>query len=320
LATFSIVIPAFNREREIARAIRSCLNQDSADFEVIVVDDASTDDTYAVSAGICDRRLNLLRHASNRGGNAARNTGVLAAQGEWIVFLDSDDELTPDALKTIGAIAAKADSNVHRLAFMYRRDDGRVSPWPPSRERIVDYSGHLAWMNGQQIRDFLSCTRRLTFESVRYPEHRWANTWLYQLDFAKRYRTWFREEIVAFVHLNAANRTSYLRRGPKQSRLSAAALGSDMDALLERHGEAMQRFAPRAFQSFCRLRAAYHFLAGNRTAGIQQGLACLRATPMLPEAWWLLILGVANTSAFAKVRSWRRPVRDLIWRNVLRSV
>ncbi len=310
---FSIVISAYNREREISRAIQSCLTQDNADFEVIVVDDASTDNCYGIAAGIRDPRLTVLRHPSNQGNNTARNTGAVAAKGEWIVFLDSDDELAPGALKTMDAIAANMDGSIHRLAFRYRRDDGRITPWPACRQQIVDYAGYLVWLEGRRIRDFLACTRKLTFECVRYPENRWADTALYQLDFAQRYRTWFREEILAFVHLDASNRVSHLRRGPKQSRIVAAGLGQEMDALLERHGDAMRSVAPRAFQRYCRLRAAYHFLAGDRAAGIRQGLACLRATPLQPEAWSLLILGAANAGAFAKVRSWRRPIRDFIW-------
>lgn len=317
LPTLSIVIPAFNREREISRAVQSCLIQDHADFEVIVVDDGSTDNCYDSAARIRDARLNFLRHPINRGANAARNTGALAAKGEWLIFLDSDDELVPDALKTMDAIAAEAPAEVHRLAFMYRRDDGLVSPLPALRDQIVNYSGFLAWLEKHPKRDFLPCTRKLTFESVRYPESRWSTTALYQLDFAKRYRTWFREEILGFVHLDAANRLSYLRRGAKHSGTTASELGMEMDVLLERHGDALLRFAPRTLQRFCRLRAAYHFLAGNRAAGIRQGLACLRATPLRPEVWALLILGAAKISVFAKVRSWRRPARDFIRKRLL---
>jgi hypothetical protein len=60
-----------------------------------VVDDGSTDHCYDVAAGIPDPRLSVWRHPINRGANAARNTGALAANGEWIVFLDNDDELAP---------------------------------------------------------------------------------------------------------------------------------------------------------------------------------------------------------------------------------
>jgi hypothetical protein len=73
---------------------------------------------------------------------------------------------------------------------------------------------------------------------------------LYQLDFAQRYRTWFREEVLAFVHLDAANRVSGLKRGSKLSRISASGLGQKMDLLLQRHGHAMRSFAPHLLQRF----------------------------------------------------------------------
>src|ERR1039458_5800762 len=96
---FSIVIPVFNREQEVQRALSSCLVQDFQAFEVVVVDDASTDNSATVVEGLQDQRVRLIRHAKNRGVCPARNTGVQAAAGEWIVFLDSDDELLPGCLK-----------------------------------------------------------------------------------------------------------------------------------------------------------------------------------------------------------------------------
>jgi glycosyltransferase involved in cell wall biosynthesis len=312
LCDLSIVIPAFNRECEISRAIRSCLVQESAVFEVIVVDDGSTDNCYDVAAGFRDPRLSVLRHSSNRGRNTARNTGALAAKGEWLIFLDSDDELAPDALKTIGGIVAKTPGNVHRVGFKYRRDDGLLAPLPATPEQVIDYAGYLAWLEGRRLYDFLACTRKHTFDQVRYREARWSDDALYHLDFAERYRTWLREETLAVVHLDARNRLGSLRRSPKQARSSAAELGEEMDILLHRHGDAMRRFAPQTLEKFRRLRAAYYFLAGNRAAGVKHGLACLRTTPLMLEVWALLILGVTNIGALARVRSWRRPGQDLI--------
>src|SRR5450432_320321 len=96
---FSIVIPLFNREKEVLRALKSCLAQDFQAFEVVVVDDASTDQSATVVEDLQDKRVRLIRHAKNRGVCPARNTGVEAAAGKWIVFLDSDDELLPGFLK-----------------------------------------------------------------------------------------------------------------------------------------------------------------------------------------------------------------------------
>lgn len=90
----SVVIPTHNRAEMVSRAIRSALAQDYSAMEVIVVDDGSTDDTPAVLTGF-DTRIRSIRFEENRGGAAARNAGIEAAKGEFVAFLDSDDEWMP---------------------------------------------------------------------------------------------------------------------------------------------------------------------------------------------------------------------------------
>ena len=89
----SIVIPAYNRVKTIARAVESGLAQSLRDIEVIVVDDGSTDTTSEVVGVLnaTDARVRCIRQSGNCGAQAARNTGIRAARGEWITFLDSDD-------------------------------------------------------------------------------------------------------------------------------------------------------------------------------------------------------------------------------------
>lgn len=91
----SVVIPTFNRAGLLARALHSVRQQTYPNLEIIVVDDASRDDTATVVEKIGDPRVRYLRHAKNRGGSAARNTGVRAACGDFIAFLDDDDEWDP---------------------------------------------------------------------------------------------------------------------------------------------------------------------------------------------------------------------------------
>lgn len=100
LATVSVVIPTRNRARLLERAIRSVLNQTYRHLEVLVIDDGSTDggETDRVARSFGDARLRYLSHSSSRGGAAARNTGIRAATGCYIAFLDDDDEW--DATKT----------------------------------------------------------------------------------------------------------------------------------------------------------------------------------------------------------------------------
>jgi glycosyltransferase involved in cell wall biosynthesis len=101
MAVVSVVIPAYNRSAVIARALQSVLAQTWRDLQVIVVDDGSKDDTGSRVADFAreDSRIRLYTHERNRGAQAARNTGIRAAQGEWIAFLDSDDAWFPDSLE-----------------------------------------------------------------------------------------------------------------------------------------------------------------------------------------------------------------------------
>jgi len=92
----SIVIPTYNRARLLERAVKSALAQTFQPTEVIVVDDGSTDDTPVVVRGLHDSRLRYIRHDTNRGAAAAINTGISAALGAFISFLDSDDVVRPD--------------------------------------------------------------------------------------------------------------------------------------------------------------------------------------------------------------------------------
>ena len=91
----SVVLPAYNRAGAIRGAVESVLRQSFTNFELIVVDDCSTDATAAEVAEIADPRVRLIRHAENRGASAARNTGIREARGPWVAFQDSDDEWLP---------------------------------------------------------------------------------------------------------------------------------------------------------------------------------------------------------------------------------
>ena len=98
MATVSVIIPTHNRSDFLRRAIASVLNQTYQDFELIVVDDASTDNTAEAVAEFNDERIKLLRHDTNKGGSAARNTGILASECDYIALLDDDDEWLPEKL------------------------------------------------------------------------------------------------------------------------------------------------------------------------------------------------------------------------------
>jgi glycosyltransferase involved in cell wall biosynthesis len=93
----SVIIPAYNRAQVIAEALQSVLDQTCTDYEIIVVDDGSTDETAEVIRGFTDRVRYV--YQENRGSAAARNRGLQEARGDYIAFLDSDDLFTPEKLQ-----------------------------------------------------------------------------------------------------------------------------------------------------------------------------------------------------------------------------
>ena len=95
----SIVIPVFNRAHTIRRAVESCIKQSYKNLEIIVVDDASSDNISEVMSSINDERIKFLQHDRNKGEAASRNTGLRNSNGDYITFLDSDDEWMPNKIE-----------------------------------------------------------------------------------------------------------------------------------------------------------------------------------------------------------------------------
>lgn len=108
----SVIIPTYNRAHLLPRALRSVLEQTFTDFEVLVVDDGSTDDTRSVMDACHDPRVRYLPQRENRGVGAARNHGLRGSRGGLIAFLDSDDEWLPEKLARQVALFHERDDDV----------------------------------------------------------------------------------------------------------------------------------------------------------------------------------------------------------------
>jgi glycosyltransferase involved in cell wall biosynthesis len=101
----TVVVTTYNRAGMVPRAIRSVLAQTYARIDCLVVDDGSTDDTSRVLKEIADPRVRVVRHEKNRGATSAKNTGLDHLRGEWFTFVDSDDEIVPEAIETLVGVA-----------------------------------------------------------------------------------------------------------------------------------------------------------------------------------------------------------------------
>jgi|ADurb_Val_03_Slu_FD_contig_123_22404_length_4598_multi_4_in_1_out_0_3 glycosyltransferase involved in cell wall biosynthesis len=137
----SIVIPLYNKEPYIARAINSVLNQTIQDFEVIVVDDGSTDEGNIVVKMFEDPRIILIKQ-ENQGVSAARNRGIEEANAELIAFLDADDEWLPRFLETILRLRRLyPEAGAYATAFMKEFHNGISQKQPFSGIPPGDWEG-----------------------------------------------------------------------------------------------------------------------------------------------------------------------------------
>ncbi|MDL0121719.1 glycosyltransferase family 2 protein [Halobacterium salinarum] len=137
----SVVIPTYNRRDVISRAIDSVLEQTINDFEIVIVDDGSIDETSEVVDLYNDDRIRYIQHEENKGQNIARNTGLRAAEGTYISYLDSDDVLLPPHLENAVHNMEELPDDYAGVVTGYEDVvDGKVIPQP-------GYDGKITYEN-----------------------------------------------------------------------------------------------------------------------------------------------------------------------------
>jgi len=209
---FSVIVPTYNRAGMILRAVGSVLASGRDDYEVIVIDDCSTDDTAAVIEALGDPRVRLVRQAVNRGVCEARNAGIDAARGRWMVMLDSDFELLPGGLDRLAARCDAAPADVGNVTTVCRWDRGPDTPDPtPTESALLDLPAYLHFIATRRVSEWFNCYRREVFGVLRYPGGR-AYESSFHLAAATRWRFWMCVDRVVLIHTDASCATR--RTGP----------------------------------------------------------------------------------------------------------
>lgn len=140
----SVVIPLYNKEKQIINTLRSVLDQTYQDFEIVIVDDGSTDNSVAEVERIQDSRIRLINQ-KNAGVSAARNRGIQESKGEYIALLDGDDEWQPDYLKTqIELVYKYPKCDVYAVNYCFRDMIGHTIPTIINQLPFTGIDGILA--------------------------------------------------------------------------------------------------------------------------------------------------------------------------------
>ena len=301
---FSVVITTYNRARIVCRCIDACLSQDFAEFEVVVVDDGSSDGTEAMlRERYDDPRLRVVAHEANRGINPARHTGSVEATGEWVVVVDSDDELLPGALSRLRELIGELPPGVRVLRSRQMHDDGHVTPsFVP--EGPYGYEGRIRWAEAEGGNDAARCLRRTVFATTPYIDgRRGAMETLFELNLAERETSVCVEDVLTKVHSDAPD--SWLRAASSAAviprlRREAPDMLWMAETVLKRHGEALRRYGPRQYVTVLRIAATQAFLLGERRRGSHYSLGALRRRPLVPAVWITLALGLLGPRAVAR--------------------
>jgi glycosyltransferase involved in cell wall biosynthesis len=267
--TVSILLPIYNRADTLRRCLESVRTQTFTDWELIAVDDGSTDGSVEVIASYGDARFRLLRHERNRGASAARNTALAAAQGEFVALIDSDDEWLPTKLERQLALLRSGQWDACGCEY-FLEDAGREThvrlPEPPSWREELHVRCQLG--NGTTL-----CARRDCLEAIGPldEELRLYEDWDWMLRFTQKYRYTVLPEPLARVHVSggrdprlfARNSEHFLTRHDAEF----ARLGAGHRALVRSlHFEyvASNAFARRAFALGCRYTLKSFFAAPAR--------------------------------------------------------
>lgn len=164
---FSVVVPLYNKEVSIEKCIQSVLAQTCADFELLVVNDGSTDASREVVAGIPDSRIRIV-DKPNGGVSSARNEGIVNASNEHVALLDADDYWEPDFLETIAKLIADyPDADCYTTGYACKFDNTTLNVFGARERGIVPDFFKQVYI-GPVMHSSSICVKKRTFEQVGY--------------------------------------------------------------------------------------------------------------------------------------------------------
>ena len=187
----SIIIPLYNKETAIANTISSVLKQTYINWELIVVDDGSTDRSGEIVKSITDKRI-LYFIKENGGVSSARNYGIKKANGKWIVFLDADDYFLPDALNILYRLVVAKKTLISTANFIIKKEEYEYVYCRQKTEVIIS-NNYKAWF----LRSFFPRTGAALFNYAILKKHLFDEN-LSRYEDAKSLFDIFREHKIAY--------------------------------------------------------------------------------------------------------------------------
>ena len=292
---YSIVIPSYNRKHALRTCVESLLTQTYRDLEIIVVDDGSTDGTAELFANtLTDTRIRYLPQTTNAGAYQARNIGIEAATGDYLLHWDSDDTLFPNALERLDAFRKEhPDADILSATTLIKHgDEQRVSRRLPTGP--VSYEDYLRGILPDNVVIWL--IKRSVATTARFEAPNIDFMYFHRL--IKHYRWYHLDEDLGIVYLlSDALSETRVRRIPNTNKSIARAKA--LVPFLQEHREEYVRIAPERYVERVYGACIGTLLSGNRPLAHQLAQEMQRLVPtvkhqalvlftMLPGSTFLL--------------------------------
>lgn len=300
----SVVIPTYNRADLLPKAIQSALDQTVRDLELIIVDDGSTDRTGELVRGYNDPRIRYMKHEQNRGLNPARNTGVRNARGEFVAFLDSDDEWMPDKLaEQIGIFRS---STTNDLGVVY----GGLELYFPSGECRIITPRRKGWVVEHQLTSNLvqggsnALVRRAAFERAGLFDEAdalwggWDDIELW-IRMARHWRFDFVPRPLFKMYKHEESRSLVISKD-KPERLIEA-----LEYVLSKHADLYERY-PAAKARMLRNIGTHQVVRGDMRAARRRFVQSIRACPGQARNYANLLISLFGAGAYKAVSRRKR--------------
>lgn len=301
----SVVLPTYNRAHTLDRAVESVLSQSYRDFELIIVDDASTDDTVERVGLLDDARVRLIRLGVNCGVSHARNVGIAESRAELIAFQDSDDLWEPEKLERQVALMRQAREDVGVVyCGLYKQWGVFTEPIPLLNASGISGSILPYLLVSNPVTTPSVLARRACLDEAGGFDESLATheDWELWLRVARRWKFLFTGDYqVTSPHTPGGVNDADARR-----------FRDAMLAIVEKHTD-LYREAPRARARMDHKIGVYAARQGDLSVGRKHLIEAVRRHPALVESWLALGLSLLGPEAFSQVfdRRQRRRFRGV---------
>jgi len=290
---FSIIIPTYNRGNLLPRAVKSILSQTFQNFELIIVNDGSIDNTEKIINSFSDKRIIHLEHKENKGVLSAQDTGLNRAKGEFIVWLGDDDELLTDALEFIATkIDALSAKEVKILWFDSIDIDAKKRVHSNQRkEGFISYEDLLCGKT--HVLDPIVVIDRVIRSNIKPDERSWGNFGMLWVDFYQanyKHRPFYVPKIVCQGRLGHGKHLSH----PEASLKRISKVIFAQKTFLEQYGKEIKSLCPKHYGQKLALLGLYQVLNGAKREGRKNISHSLKINSSLKYYLLFLISYVLN--------------------------